>query len=115
MNLSLPKLELFLKRAKENKTMYYITSQKLMGSRTLFSKLMGSVEPMEPMLTAPLYFHNFHNWLQTANIWILTTPIVINHQFCYTVRYHLSLKKNLRKLNNEATQKTKMYVLKPET
>ena len=29
-------------------------SQKLMGSRTLFSKLMGLVEPIKPMLTQPL-------------------------------------------------------------
>ena len=31
-----------------------ILSQKLMGSRTLLSKLMGSVEPIEPVLTEPL-------------------------------------------------------------
>ena len=47
------------KFAKENEAMYlckyFKSSQKLMGSGTLFSKLMGSAEPMEPMLTWPLY------------------------------------------------------------
>ena len=33
-----------------------ILLQKLMGSRTLLSRLMGSVEPIEPMLTTALYF-----------------------------------------------------------
>jgi len=29
-------------------------SHKLMGSRIFFTKLMGSMEPIEPMLTEPL-------------------------------------------------------------
>ena len=32
----------------------FVFSQKLMGSRTSTSKLMGSMEPIEPMLTEPL-------------------------------------------------------------
>ena len=32
----------------------FIVSQKLMSWRTLFSKLMCSMEPIGPMLTAPL-------------------------------------------------------------
>ena len=32
-----------------------ILFQKLMGSRTLLSKLMGSMEPIEPMLTTALH------------------------------------------------------------
>ena len=52
MNLFLP-----CKSSKENPEnikFLLILFQKLMGSRTLLSKLMGSMEPIEPMLTTAL-------------------------------------------------------------
>jgi len=38
----------------ENIKFLVILFQKLMGSRTLLSKLMGSMEPIKPMLTTAL-------------------------------------------------------------
>ena len=35
-------------------------SQNLMGSRTPLKKSMGSAEPIEPMLTAPLYLNELY-------------------------------------------------------
>jgi len=40
-----------------------------MGSRTLFSELMGSVEPIEPMLTPPLHMMVGSNPAKTNKKW----------------------------------------------
>ena len=45
-----------------------IFSQKLMGSRTLFSKLMGLTEPIEPMLTQPLHTYIFGSYKKHLKI-----------------------------------------------
>jgi len=59
------KLLCFCKKGNENCwnsqdiNLLFIISIKLMGSRTSFSKLMGSMEPIKPMLTEPPLYNLF--------------------------------------------------------
>ena len=49
-----PILDVKVRQGLQNINFLTFLSQNLMGSRTPLKKLMGSAEPIEPMLTAPL-------------------------------------------------------------
>ena len=63
--------------------------KKLMGSWTLLSKLMGSAEPIESMLTRPLVFWCIFAWMQPT-----LQKLPINDPKCTTLFMHNYLKCN---------------------